>query len=173
MNIFLLDADPWRAASYLHDKHVVKMGLEATQIASTALYLADPATYNHHNNLLYKPTHLNHPWVVWAAQSNSHIHAVTIWGRAILDEYHKRYNRVHASRTTINYVKVIISVSGATSLDIAEAAPPLCMPEQYQDPDDPITSYRRYYVREKCNNNPRWTNREPPEWLNRYRRCTL
>ena len=35
MNIFTVDSDPYIAASYLHDKHILKMPLETSQMLST------------------------------------------------------------------------------------------------------------------------------------------
>ena len=54
MNIFVVDIDPSKAAQSLCDKHVVKMVLETAQILSTI------------SGGPYRPTHANHPCVLWA-----------------------------------------------------------------------------------------------------------
>ena len=41
MNIFYLDHDPVKAASYFYDKHKVKMILESAQMLCTAHHVID------------------------------------------------------------------------------------------------------------------------------------
>lgn len=158
MNIFILSTLPSEAARYLHDKHVVKMGLEATQIACTALYLAEPRTYDLHKEWLYKPTHTSHPWVIWAAQTLSHLKTITIWGGSIFYEYAYRYNRIHKSSYTLDRVANILRNYEIAPID--ESAP-RCFPEKYNI-GDIVSSYRNYYQHEKMSN-AKYTNREWPE----------
>ena len=56
MNIFYLHDCPKRSASYVYDKHKVKMILESAQMLCTAHH-----AYNNGDNVPYKQAHLNHP----------------------------------------------------------------------------------------------------------------
>ena len=60
MNIFVLDNDPFKAAEYQCDKHVVKMVLETAQLLCSA-----------HETAPYKRTHYNHPCAIWTRSSLS------------------------------------------------------------------------------------------------------
>ena len=56
MNIFYLDKDQAKAASYFYDKHKVKMILESAQMLCTAHH-----HYGNGDNVPYKKAHYNHP----------------------------------------------------------------------------------------------------------------
>ena len=64
MNIFILDKNIKKCASYHCDKHVAKMILESAQMLSTAVRLAG-------DDIGYKVTHQNHPCMVWTRNSLS------------------------------------------------------------------------------------------------------
>ena len=66
MNIFYLHDCPKRSASYVYDKHKVKMILESAQMLCTAHH-----AYNNGDNVPYKQAHLNHPSSIWT-RSNTH-----------------------------------------------------------------------------------------------------
>jgi hypothetical protein len=42
---------------------------------------------------------------------------------------------------------------------------PSAMADEYKVSEDPIINYRNYY-REGKKNLHKWTNRQPPEWIN-------
>lgn len=63
--------------------YLVKLTLEAAQIASTA---ADKLGVRNDPSL-YKPTHQNHPACRWAARSWSHVVTVCLYALAMCDEY--------------------------------------------------------------------------------------
>ena len=66
MNIFYLHEDPKLAASYVYDKHKVKMILESAQMLCTA---------HHHygySNVPYKKVHYNHPSTIWVRENTHH-----------------------------------------------------------------------------------------------------
>ena len=151
MNIFVLDQDPYVAARYHCDKHVVKMVLETAQMLSTI---------TGHG---YRPTHLNHPCTVWARQSTGNFQWLYDLGLALGKEYTHRYRKRHKS-----------------SFVIAEQWPPpetipagpltpfaLAMPEQYKC-DCPVQSYRAYYVGDKAGILS-YKNRAEPYWLQSWR----
>lgn len=130
MNIFILDEDPGLAAIYQCDKHVVKMCLETAQIMSTVL------------DGPYKPTHIHHPCVKWAAENATNMDWLCVYGVYLCQEYERRYEKQHKC------LNVIRSLGGPV---IREKLPPgdltpfvQCMPDIYRC-GDPVIAYRRYY----------------------------
>ncbi len=87
MNIFFLDQDIKHCAQYHCDQRVIKMILESTQILSTVLHLNGI-------NGPYKPSHQQHPCIIWARQSLQN----WLWLRklvfALNSEYKYRYGSV-------------------------------------------------------------------------------
>lgn len=145
MNIFYLDSNPKIAAQAMTNKHVVKMILESAQLLSTAHHLidGDQAT---DKDLLYKPTHHNHPSAVWVRQSALHYLWLYEHFMALCNEYTERYGKIHATFTKLamplaNFPKNIVYV------DFVQ--PPCAMPDQYKVSNDSVTSYRNYYIGEK------------------------
>lgn len=144
MNIFVLDINPVLAAQYQCDKHVVKMVLESAQIMSTI------------NGGPYKPTHANHPCVVWARSYSANYRWLLEHAVALCREYTVRYGKRHKCES------IIIGMPWP-ELEIGKSEFVQCMPEQYRG-DDAVTAYRRYYVSEKAGF-ARWTNRTTPQWF--------
>jgi len=144
MNIFILDRDPVLAAQYQCDKHVVKMVLETAQIMSTLT--GGP----------YKPTHSNHPCVLWAKENLANYMWLSLHGEALCAEYTRRYGKQHKCQDVIarlgwhiaEYPRSIVFVQ--------------CMPEQYRQ-EDSVEAYRAYYRGEKARF-ATWTKREQPFW---------
>lgn len=153
MNIFVLDRDPVQAAEYHCDKHVVKMVLETAQILSTAMHLRGQTFAGQ-----YQPTHRKHPCVVWAARSDVNLGWLRRLGEALAAEYTYRYGRVHKS-----YERVIQDFP--VSCEQQPTVFALCMPDEYKT-QDPVTSYRTYYEREKMSI-LKYTGRAWPHWLRR------
>lgn len=141
MNIFYLSEDPARAASYMYNRHVVKMILESAQLLCTA----HRELGNH--DVPYKSTHKNHPSAIWARSSASSYNWVYKHMMALGDEYTRRYGKVHL---TIEKCADILSAppSGIACIDFIE--PPQCMPDEYKA-DDAVTGYWNYYIAEKQN----------------------
>lgn len=156
MNIFYVDKCPRAAAVALHDKHVVKMVLETAQILSTVVQEAGLAHAE-----LYKPTHKNHPAVLWAGQSIHNFRWLVRHGLALSDEYTHRFGKTHKSRTVIITASHLIRGGKSTRASL----PAQCMPPQYKVDYDSVSAYRNYYRAEKVKQS-RWTNRQPPEWIN-------
>jgi hypothetical protein len=154
MNIFYLDENPVQAAQAHCDKHVVKMILESAQILCTVHHLHGTATLD-----MYKPTHKNHPCVLWAAESRSHYNWLFQLFSALLDEYSHRYHeRVHACSKLYN---VLIHPPN-TLVSNTWRQPPQAMPEIYHHNDSGI-AYRRYYLGEKVAF-AQWSHRSEPDW---------
>lgn len=151
MNIFYLDTDPYVAASYLCDKHSIKMALEVAQILCAAFENGEAP---------YKRTHYNHPSCVWARASRQNYEWLIAHGKGIAQEYGKRYGKTHKSLSVIlwceaNMEKLNLPDRGLTTV-------PLCMPSQYWS-DDPVLSYRAYYIGEKSEI-AQWNKSDTPKW---------
>lgn len=152
MNLFYLDKDFDTNAHYHLDCHITKIQIEAAQILCTALELPH-----------MRPTHHNHPCVLWAAKNPVW---VAQYGQALNREYIYRYGK------TENYAickEVFAEVlKNHSNSEIQNFA--LAMPEEFRGAC-PIQSYRNYYKGAKTHlfykksGNHRWTKREMPEWI--------
>ena len=147
MNIFILDTNPVLAAQMQCDKHCVKQVLESAQILSTVA--GGP----------YKPTHANHPCVLWAGANKTNYNWLARHAIALCEEYTRRYGRRHKSQD------VIEQLQQAPNLPVGITPFVQCMPEQFKDRDT-VTAYRRYYHSKsdfavwKLGNEPYWWNDE-------------
>lgn len=155
MNIFVLASDPWVAARYLGDRHVVKMTLETAQLMCS-IYPPGEAPY--------AQTHYNHPCAVWSRRNIWNYNWLHDHGRALAKEYTFRYGRVHKSASIIEWCWINV---GNNMFDaphenmISEFAQ--AMPEQYKQVN-PVMAYRAYYRMEKAHLH-NYTKRSPPAWL--------
>jgi hypothetical protein len=128
MNIFVLDTNPVTAARMQCDKHVVKMVLETAQILSTVA--GGP----------YKPTHANHPCVLWAGRSVVNFNWLLQHGRALCEEYTLRYGRRHKCQDVIELINSQpIKLPPFRYCEFVQ-----CMPEELRM-SDPVDAYRKYY----------------------------
>ena len=157
MNIFAIDSDPLIAVRSLHNKHIVKMILESAQMLSTvrqSYKIKDPWTL--------KPTHQKHPSTLWTGESLENYYWLVKHFKAMCEEYTYRYYKVHKLH---NMLLVFTERTECIpSLGLTPFA--LAMPDIYKV-EDPIQSYRNYYIGEKIQGNY-WTNRsasELPDWL--------
>lgn len=168
MNIFVLDKDPQRAAHYHNDKHVVKMIMESAQILCTVHHKLGGDLAVKLVPAILKPTHANHPVVIWAGQS----HANYTWLHELMkylgQEYRQRYNGQHAYTHTLwnQLLKRPMSMEGKTLTPFAQ-----CMPEQYRQPTNVVEAYRDYYFFEKQHiASWRQPSSVPDWWLERARK---
>lgn len=165
MNIFVVDAVPQVAARALHDAHVIKMALETAQILSsvvdTRLTHFESGVRLLGDRRIYRPTHLHHPCVLWAGETEGNRNWLVSHGLELCAEYHRRFGREHASLT------VITTLADHPLVDTQMTPFAQAMPDAYRGPDA-VEAYRRYYVTklEDVRGRPaRWTNTSPPEWL--------
>lgn len=188
MNLFLLSLIPQENAEMHCDQHVVKMILEGTQIVCTVLHIDRaldtycPRPLEKHELALvrdqaasypdwYKPTHVNHPLVVWARQSLEHFSFVRSYVSALHEEYRYRFQKAcHKSGAlceTLPFPNHVPSIPGPIKFV-------LCMPEEYQNPSDPVQSYRDFYKGAKTSF-VKYKYRAPPTWLieSMDNHCTL
>jgi len=177
MNIFYLDRDPHKAATFHGDKHVIKMILESAQMLSTAHRILDGTqTIEKHNNrkrsrytlsdelegVLYKPTHINHPCSVWVRESAQNYHYLYSLFFSLCKEYTFRYGKVHKSESLKDHLYLLPKSINHGAL----TKPALAMPDDYKL-DCPIASYKNYYIKEKyANGIAQWNKtRKKPEWI--------
>jgi hypothetical protein len=177
MNIFYLHNDPELCAQMHNDKHVVKMILEYAQLLSTAHRILDGTLVeglsksgrkakryelpDMRDSILYTATHANHPSAVWARQRESQYRWLFTLFVECLDEYTKRYGKIHSSARLIRQLSrppTNIEFSG----DFTQPTP--AMPDIYKVAGDSLQSYRNYYLGDKVKMS-RWTNRPMPEWF--------
>lgn len=157
MNIFYLDHNPYKAAQYHCDKHVVKMILESAQLLSTAHRVLDGNDYADGFNL-YKSTHINHPCSVWVRESYLNYEWLYWLMVNLCSEYTGRYNKIHKSSSLLKALCI-----SPTNLPYGVVTnPPQCMPEEYKN-SDTVTAYRNYYIGDKSSF-AKWTNRNVPTW---------
>jgi hypothetical protein len=155
VNIFVLSEDPKEAVISLGDRHVVKMVLETAQILSSASHLNG-------KTIGYKPTHLHHPCVKWAAETLHNFLWLAEYGVYLAEEYHHRYNKTHKSKQVIwNLAK-----NGNIAIKLDKTPFAQAMPEQYKQ-EDAVKAYREYYMAEKFHLF-QWTNREMPDWIAKW-----
>jgi len=145
MNIFILDRDPVLAAQYQCDKHVVKMVLETAQIMSTI------------SGGPYKPTHKNHPCVLWAGANLVNYNWLSEHGLALCSEYTIRYSKRHKCQNVIESLVPHFDYDAEDPINFVQ-----CMSDEYKG-EDPVEAYRKYYQGAKASF-ATWANREVPFW---------
>lgn len=141
MNIFYLDRDPYKAASYFYDKHKVKMILESAQMLCTAHHV-----YGNPDDVPYRQAHLNHPSTIWARESRPNYFWLYEHMIALGQEYTKRYGKIHM---TIDKCRFALSFCPDGIESVVFTQPPQCMPDAYKVPGCSITAYWNYYEQDK------------------------
>lgn len=153
MNLFILDLDHYRNSVAHMDSHVVKMPLEAAQLACTAL---------HEFGVLapYKPTHRNHPCAVWTRASRSNFIWTCEYGLALCKEYNFRYLKFHKCEAVLRWC-----LWEYQTIPLGDRTPfAVAIPEPHRiESADPVCQYRHYYNLGK-RHLAKWTRRQPPEW---------
>ena len=137
MNIFYLHDDPHLAASYVYDKHKVKMILESAQMLCTAHHhYAEERDYDA-SYIPYKKAHYNHPSSIWLFE-----HML-----ALGNEYTNRYGKRHLSIEKCFDALKNCPVGMPLSSEFKQ--PPQCMPEEFKR-QNAIHGYWVYYIIEKA-----------------------
>ena len=150
MNIFYLHEDPQLAASYMYDKHKVKMILESAQMLCTAHHCYGNAVQK--LNVPYKQAHLNHPSTIWARKSRATYRWLYLHMIALGHEYTKRYGKTHL---TITKCAKFLNIPPVHIQGNEWSEPPQAMPDEYKRPSA-IHGYWNYYINDKfkvCNKN--------------------
>lgn len=138
MNIFYLHSDPFQAAYYQYNKHVVKMVLESAQMLCTAHH-----HYGNGDNVPYRKAHYNHPSTIWVRESVCHYQWLLDHFIGLSDEYYNRYGKRHLA-----FEKCIDALfhPPAAMPDTGFVEPPQCMPDEYKVENRAIHGYWRYYI---------------------------
>lgn len=161
MNIFYLHKDPVKAASYVYDKHKVKMILESAQMLCTAHHCYGNSEQK--ANVPYKQAHLNHPSTIWARKSKATYMWLYDHMIALGKEYTKRYGKKHL---TILKCKDFLATPPAYIQGNDWCEPPQCMPDEYKR-SSAIHGYWNYYIAEKSNiRNKNEVELIKPKWIN-------
>ena len=165
MNLFILSLIQKEIAQFMMDKHVSKILLEAVQMLCSAKRVLDPE--DEVNQRLYKLAHKNHPVTSWCRKSKANF----IWVLDLIEELHNEWKYRYGHPETKAHKSYLVSLilrenipsddkfeeSGLTPFALA-------MPDQYKT-DDPVESYRNYYMSEEKQKIATWKKlREKPEW---------
>lgn len=153
MNVFILSHDVVESAQMHPNKLVVKMPLEAAQLACTALHSIGI-------NAPYKPTHRNHPCAVYARSSDAGFLATIDYGLALCMEYTFRYGKIHACQAVLDYCANSYTYGMFGDLDMPA---PQAMPDEFKH-IDPVVAYRAY-VNATKKYRFEFTARPVPAWV--------
>lgn len=180
MNIFVLHSNPQIAAWWHCDVHVISQIKESAQIASSALYL---------NGLdvpgLYKPTHVYHPCVEWAASNAANfewLYKLAFFLNCRF-ELHSKKQAQHGSFEVIETAYHALAAARPKNGTLSPW--PQAMPRGYQlavaderlDEHHPsVRAYRRYYAVEKRLlkdsrgklQTATWTGCSKPAWFDAF-----
>jgi len=156
MNIFILDYNFKKNATYHVNAHVSKLVLETAQLLCTVAKLKG-------FDAPYKPTHVKHPAVLWLNQSSANWNWLCLHGLALAQEYTFRYGKIHKCEAVIKGLQNRTLEIWKDNKPYFEHTPFVkCMPDHYKV-DDPVQSYRNYYKGDKAYI-AQWTKRPIPDW---------
>lgn len=170
MNLFLLSLDRRQCVRWYADKHIVKMILELTQLLyGVWSQVGEPGWRQFAPEGSYKATHINHPTSVWMRSSKENYKFAASYAHPMLEEYSRRYNKVHSCGRHIDWLVSNVP-SSLPDEDLKQL--PQAMPEIYKIRDgtgtmeDSVLAYRAYYAGDKVKNiKITYTNTEWPDWL--------
>ena len=156
MNWFYLFRNRRAAARLLGDPHLTKMPLETTQLLSNV--------YHVHESKLkpcpYKPTHLHHPWTIWACRRKRNFLHMAAYGLALCIEFRSRRGKAHGCEKHIinmlrnppKFNKHLRPTQKPWTRMVwtGKFKIPLCMPEEFHA-ENATLAYRRYYFSKVLN----------------------
>jgi hypothetical protein len=168
MNLFILSLLQKEIASFMMDKHVSKILLEAVQMLCTAKRVLD--LDDETNERIYKLAHKNHPVTIWCRKSRENF----LWVIDLVEELHNEWRFRYGHPETKFHKAYLVSLilkENVPSVDKFEESGltpfALAMPEQYKT-NDPVVSYRNYYMSDEKQRIATWKKkREQPEWYRR------
>jgi hypothetical protein len=154
MNIFVLDLDPRKCATYHSNSHVVKMILETAQLLCGVHHMTG-------SDAPYKLSHKNHPCAIWARECMENYVWLCDLGIELCKEYTYRYGKRHKSQDIIEWCMINLP-----NIEEKGVLTPfkLAMPDECKV-GDPVESYREYYNVFK-KDFAKWKNRDTPKWFN-------
>jgi hypothetical protein len=113
--------------------------------------------------VLYSATHINHPSAVWCRNSIENYNWLVDHFYELGYEYTYRYGKIH--KCFQGDLAYMLQSPPHNLKDYEWTPMPSCMAPEYIISEDPLTNYRNYYIMGKSNLH-KWTNRQPPEWIN-------
>ena len=105
--------------------------------------------------------HDGHPWAIWARESIQNYTWLADLFKALCAE--KFYRNPKSHDDTMTFYGAFLSNPPNNLKSSRFIEPPLTMPAFYKV-DDPVESYRRFYVGDKYQF-AKWTNRSIPKWF--------
>jgi hypothetical protein len=168
MNIFYTNVVPDVAARELPDKHIVKMPVEAVQMLVSACnrWGVDHGVLTKAGTV-HQGGYSNHPCTLWAGECRSNFHWTLAWGKALCEEYTKRYGKRHFAEGQIDTlsdwsIRQTLPINGGHM-----TTPALAMPDECKT-TDPVESYKNC-IRAKVAEKPKsfvWAKgTDAPSWL--------
>lgn len=152
------------------------MIVESAQLLSTAHRMLDGELYyeksknnrnikrwklpDYREDILYKAGFFNHPCSIWVRESSNNYGWLYSMFAFLCDEYTYRYGKIHKTdeklKVSLAFHPVNINKGDMTTVALA-------MPD-YCKMDNPVESYRKYYMQEKTSM-LNWKKREKPYWV--------
>lgn len=140
------------------------MQLESAQILCTVATLAGDTTP-------YRPTHINHPCTIWAAQSKMNWLYLRTMAFIMEQEWRFRFDKPPGA--THKSIDVIRSLTVPPLPNSCMTPFSLAMPDKYKC-SNAIQAYRSYYTHEKETytqagkiKSHTWTKRSRPVWMDK------
>lgn len=167
MQIFMSDKNHKQCAKNLDDRRLIKMPVEAAQIASTALWMnnCDIAETMYSQGKIYLPTHEYHPVTAWCYQNYNHYINTVIHGLELCQEYSIRFNyKVH---TTEEKLFKLLDIGPEYWNNVTEAYPMPNATTHHKHIDNIYLAYKqelcyKWNIIDK--QEPKWTNRSEPKF---------
>jgi len=166
MNLFILSLIQKEIAESMMDKHVSKILLEAVQMLCSARRILEPDD-DVINERIYKLAHKNHPVTIWCRKSRANF----VWALDLAEELHNEWRfryghpktKIHQSYRVAMFLRENIPSEDAfEAVGLTPFA--LAMPDKYKS-DDPVLSYRNYYMSEEKQKIASWCKkRGKPTW---------
>jgi hypothetical protein len=166
MNLFILSLIQKEIAESMMDKHVSKILLEAVQMLCSARRIVEPDD-DVINERIYKLAHKNHPVTIWCRKSRANF----VWALDLAEELHNEWRfryghpktKIHKSYRVAMFLRENIPSEDAfEAVGLTPFA--LAMPDKYKS-DDPVLSYRNYYMSEEKQKIASWCKkRGKPTW---------
>lgn len=163
MNIFVTSTNQKICAQEHCDVHLRKMIVETAQLLATAHYELDGTV------VAYKPTHKNHPCVIWVRQHPANYMWTAELLRQLLSEYYYRFEKSHKTgdhAIALGKLPVKMQMSVST-LNASPLSFVMAMPDKYKS-KSVETSYQSY-LNDKFKE---WLSREKPMKLGWTKRST-
>ena len=146
MVVYFLDNDPKKAAICLCDGHI-----------QTSLLSLVGTFKNIVDDKFPKTNNVNYSIIQWTMESKENCNWLMSYTEELGKEYKKRFKKENACIKIINNVKL-------PTLPDRKLTPfPLVLPDKYKL-EDPIESYREYYICEKSKKAVWERGTNPPDW---------